>query len=69
MKNAVIQFNENHKWCGCLGIIEEVTVCDDGDEKYLIGVPVPQQGTAYIFVFKSEEAIEYIGTAVMISEE
>ena len=22
-KNDVIQFTENHKWCGCLGIISE----------------------------------------------
>ena len=20
----VVQFNENHKWCGCLGIIYEI---------------------------------------------
>jgi len=24
LKNEVVQFNEKHKWCGCLGIVEEV---------------------------------------------
>ena len=43
MINSVVQFNENHKWCGCLGIVEDVA-----DWGYLIGVPVPMQGTAYI---------------------
>lgn len=32
--NDVVQFNENHKWCGCLGIIDEV----QGD-RYLVGSP------------------------------
>lgn len=26
-KDDVIQFNENHKWRGCLGIIMEVKTC------------------------------------------
>ena len=60
--NDVVQFNENHKWCGCLGIIDEV----QGD-RYLVGVPVPQSGTAYIFVMDSDDTIEYIGDAVMVS--
>lgn len=64
----VIQFNEIHKWCGCLGIVEKAKPCGD-DTKYLIGVPVPQQGTAYIFVMESENAIEYIGEAVMMPLE
>lgn len=60
--NDVVQFNENHKWCGCLGIIDEV----QGD-RYLVGVPVPQSGTAYIFVMDGDDTIEYIGDAVMVS--
>ena len=60
--NDVVQFNENHKWCGCLGIIDEV----HGD-RYLVGVPVPQNGAAYIFVMDSDDTIEYIGDAVMVS--
>lgn len=61
-KNDVVQFNENHKWCGCLGIVEEVNKSD-----YLVGVPVPQRGTAYIFADPGE--IEYIGKAVMVSSK
>lgn len=60
--NDVVQFNENHKWCGCLGIIEE----DKGEghpRRYLIGVPIPMQGTAYIF--DDGNNIERIGEAVL----
>lgn len=64
----VVQFNENHKWRGCLGIVEEVTECSDS-VRYMVGVPIPQQGTAYIFVMESEHALEHIGEAVMISKE
>lgn len=69
-KNDVVQFTEVHKWCGCLGIVDEVK--DYGDDvKYLVGVPIPnnEDGTsaAFIFVMQSEDAIEYVGKAVMIS--
>ena len=60
--NDVVQFNENHKWCGCLGIIDEVH-----RDRYLVGVPVPQSGAAYIFVMDGDDTIEYIGDAVMVS--
>lgn len=62
--NDVVQFNEKHDWCGSLGIITEVKEYGD-DVRYMIGVPVPQQGTAYIFVMESEGAVEYIGRAVL----
>lgn len=62
----VVQFNENHKWCGSLGIITEKKVCND-DIRYMIGVPIPQQGTAYIFVMQSEFAIELIGKAIFVA--
>lgn len=62
--NDVVQFTENHKWCGCLGIIEEVKDCKD-DVRYMIGVPVPSSGTAYIFSMESENDFEFIGEAVM----
>ena len=61
--NSVVQFNEKHKWRGCLGIITE----DKGIEhprRYMIGVPVPQSGTAYIF--DDGSSIEYIGEAVLV---
>lgn len=44
MKKKVVQFNENHKWCGAFGFISEIT-----NDRVMIGVPVPLQGTAYIF--------------------
>lgn len=62
--NDVIQFNENHKWCGSLGIITEIKETSN-DIRYMVGVPIPQQGTAFIFVMGSENAIERIGKAVM----
>ena len=70
----VVQFNENHKWCGSLGIIREMKECKsekapNGDIRFMVGVPIPQQGTAFIFVMASEFAIEWIGKAVMLMKE
>ena len=67
-KNDVVQFNERHKWCGSLGIITKVTEIDN-DTLYMIGVPIPQQGIAYIRVLDSENAVEYIGHAVLTESE
>lgn len=64
----VVQFNENHKWCGCLGIIEEIEQKRSGT-RYLIGVPIPNRGAAYIFVNESEKAFEYIGKALLMPQE
>ena len=64
-EGAVVQFNEKHKWCGCLGIISEVKDCGD-DIRYMIDVPMPEKGIACIFVMQSEAQIEYIGRAVLI---
>lgn len=63
-KDDVVQFNENHKWVGSLGIIREVKQCGN-DTRYMVGVPSPMQGTAFIFVMESENAIEYIGKAIL----
>ena len=60
--NDVIQFNEKHKWCGCFGIIEEIKTCED-DYRYLIGVPIPEKGTAYIFSMESSAEVDFIGIA------
>jgi len=73
IKGDVIQFNENHKWCGCLGIITETKVIHKTDEdgvnesdiRYMVGVPIPQQGTAFIFTMESDNEIEYVGKAVL----
>lgn len=62
--NDVVQFNENHKWRGSIGIIREVKICGD-DIRYMVGVAIPQQGTAFIYVMQSENAIEYIGEAIL----
>lgn len=64
-RNDVVQFNENHKWCGALGIVSEIKELE-ADIKYLIGVPIPDAkavGTAYIFVMQSEMVLERIGVA------
>ena len=55
---SVVQFTEGHKWYGCLGIIVE----DKGyhhPRRYMIEVPVPQQGSAYIF--DDGNGIEWVG--------
>jgi len=66
-ENDVVQFTENHPWCGCFGIVEEVRPGED-DVKYMVGVPVPQGGTAYIFVWQSENNIEYVGRPIMVAK-
>lgn len=42
IKNEVVQFNENHKWCGCLGMITEVKKLPSGDIRYMVGIPIPE---------------------------
>lgn len=64
----VVQFTERHKWCGCLGIVTEVKRYSDLRIRYMIGVPIPEQGTAYIFV-TDESEIERIGRAAFMSKE
>ena len=65
----VVQFNENHKWCGCLGIIREVKDCKENGIRYMVGVPIPEKGTAFIYVMSSENAIEYIGEAHLVLKD
>lgn len=68
-KYDVIQFNENHKWRGCLGIITEIKDCGENGIRYMVGVLIPLKGTAYIFVMDKENAIEKIGKAVLVPPE
>lgn len=68
-ENDVVQFNENHKWRGSLGIITEVKDCKENGIRYTVGVPTPLQGTAFIFVMDNENAIEYIGKAILTIKE
>ena len=67
-KNDVVQFNEKHKWCGCLGIVREAKKCGD-DIRYMVGIPIPQEGTAYIFAMESNREIERIGIAALIQAD
>lgn len=62
----VVQFNENHKWSGSLRIVEKVK---GNCSRYVIGVPIPEKGTAYIFVNERDNVIEYVGKAVLIAKE
>lgn len=72
----VVQFNENHKWVGCLGIITELKEIHNqdlqsegvNDIRFMVGVPIPQEGTAYIYVTASEFAIELIGEARLVAK-
>ena len=60
-KWMVVQFIEKHKWAGCLGIITEVKEAyNNADLRYMIAVPIPEQGTAYIFSMESDEEFELI---------
>lgn len=65
----VIQFNENHKWCGTLGIITDIKDCGKNGMRYTIGVPIPQQGTAFIFSMAQDMEVEYIGKAILTLKE
>lgn len=64
-KNQLVQFNEKHKWCGCIGIINEIKECDD-DIRYLIGIPIPEKGTAFIFSMESKKEFELVGIAAFV---
>ena len=56
--NDIVCFRENHKWVGCIGFVNEIKKVKDknGNDtlRLMIGVPVPQQGTAYIFAMRDE---------------
>lgn len=62
--NDVVQFNENHKWIGCFGIVTQIKKFANGSVKYMVEVPIPHKGVACIFVMESENAIEKIGKSV-----
>ena len=63
--NDVVQFTEEHKWVGCFGFISEDKGCEH-PRRYMIGVPVPEKGVAYIF--DDGKHIEKIGEAVLVME-
>lgn len=66
-KNMVVQFNEQHKWSGCFGIVAE----DTKDDKYLIGVPIPDNtdNDVVAFIFAKKNEFEVIGESIIGFEE
>ena len=70
-KNDVVQFTENHKWRGCLGIVSEVKDFGEGKVWYMIGVPVPSndEKASMAYIIDDGSNIEYIGVAVLIESE
>lgn len=62
IKPIVVQFDEQHKWAGCLGIVKEVKSWG-----YLVGVPIPEQGIAYIRV--EREDVIPVGMAALVEED
>ena len=67
-KGDVIQFTENHQWCGALGIVSDVTK-KKNDIRYLVCIPVPEKGNVYVFSLKSRKEIERIGVAILIPKD
>ena len=65
----VVQFVNDHKWCGCYGVIYEKkeVYCRGGEDhefRYMVEIPIPKGNTvlpAYIYVLEHENALEYIG--------
>lgn len=57
----VVQFNENHKWCGVFGYVARCDDCGKNGMRYQIAVPIPEKGTAFIFVMNTEKALDKIG--------
>ena len=67
-KHNVVQFNENHKWVGCLGIVKKADRCGS-DTRYMVSVQIPQNCMDHIYVMESEKAIEYIGEAILVEKD
>lgn len=65
----IVQFTEKHKWCGALGIVNEIKKCGD-DFRVMIGTTIPDNqahcNTAYIFSMLSNNEFEVVGRAVMM---
>ena len=58
----VVQFNEKHKWCGCLGFVSDTNT----NNRVLVGVPMPKRGIAYIFADQDE--LEWVGKAALMPD-
>lgn len=67
-KGDLVQFRESHKWCGCIGIITRIKECSD-DIRYMIGVPIPERGIAYIFSMESANEFELVGESLFLPKD
>lgn len=61
----VVQFNNNHKWCGCFGYIDEIKEMPD-DTRYTIAIPFPGNEIAVIYSLISDAEFDYIGHAALL---
>lgn len=70
-KHNVVQFTEDHKWRGCLGIVSKVKELGGGKLRYMIGVPVPSNDneTKTAYIFDDGTNIERIGIACLVVAE
>lgn len=68
-KNDVVQFNESHKWCGTFGYISEIKDCGENGIRYMIAVPISQQGTAFIFSMAKDQEFDYIGHTNLVLKD
>lgn len=59
--NDVVQINEHgpEGWIGCLAFVEEVK-----SNKLMIGIEIPKQGTAYLFIKPNH--VDKIGKMALI---
>ena len=64
-KNDVVQFKDQHKWRGCFGTITSVKE-QRGDNLYMIGVPVPSGGVAFILSPESKCEFVWIGKTSIV---
>lgn len=62
--NDVVQINEHgpEGWIGCLAFVEEVK-----SNKLMIGIEIPKQGTAYLFI--KPEQVDKIGKMVLVKNQ
>ena len=71
-KGDVVQFNENHKWCGSLGIVTEVKQIGE-DYRVMVGATIPDNqakcSTAYIYSMLKNNEFDYIGKAALVMPE
>lgn len=71
-RGDVVQFTENHKWVGTLGIVSEVKKCGD-DYRVMVACTIPDNkehcNTAYIYSMLSNKEFEFVGNAVMMPPE